>query len=195
MISRRHAWGRIHGTLSDQADLQAALDGKQATLPSGNDGQVLTLVSGSWAAADAAGGGGVVGSPIRINPYVYQSSTITPTLVVGSYYALGQIVRVSLALNDETSYKVALGAGNYELYVIGQTGNSPIMSYYLGSNLLGTIDFYSGSTYNNVQLQLSGGFTVGTSGLYDFKTKATGLNASASGYYNWVNEIVLVQTS
>ena len=80
------AWGSITGTLSDQTDLQTALNGKQAagsyaaashshiiadvtglqtaldgkepSLPSGTDGHVLTLVTGNPTWQAASGGGG-----------------------------------------------------------------------------------------------------------------------------------------
>lgn len=70
------SWGGISGTLADQTDLQTALDGKitdtlttagdilfldgsgYQRLGIGSDDQVLTLVSGLPAWADASGGGG-----------------------------------------------------------------------------------------------------------------------------------------
>lgn len=47
-------WGSITGTLSDQADLQTALDAKLADAPS--DGTQYARQSGAWAAVSASGG-------------------------------------------------------------------------------------------------------------------------------------------
>lgn len=55
-------WGMINGTLSNQTDLQSALDGKLPFVIPGTSGNVLTSNGTIWTSAPATGGGGTWGS-------------------------------------------------------------------------------------------------------------------------------------
>ncbi len=98
------------------------------------------------------------------------------------------------ALNDEVVYDVALDAGTWTITVIGQTNSSSgISTVYLDATSVGTLDWYSASTTNNVVKQITG-ITVSTPGVYALKLKMASKNASATAYRLTAQLITLTRT-
>lgn len=79
-------WGNITGTLSDQTDLQSALDGKQETLVSGTNIKTIngSSVLGSGDLA-ISGGGGSAGGLQTPNPGTMFGWPTSPAITGGSF--------------------------------------------------------------------------------------------------------------
>lgn len=122
-------WGNITGTLSDQTDLQSALDGKQDTLVSATNIKTIngSSVLGSGDLA-ISGGGGSAGGLQTPNPGTMfnwptstalsggfmQDNTMTPDEVLYTQYApMSTVTTVSLGINVRTA---ATGLGRIMVY-------------------------------------------------------------------------------
>lgn len=87
----------------------------------------------------------------------------------------------SSALNDESVWNVALDAGTWTAtFIYYRLTNAPIITAYLDSTSLGTVDMYGSAATDTVATIT--GITVATAGVYAFKVKATSKNGSSSGY-------------
>jgi len=89
----------------------------------------------------------------------------------------------SPGIGDWLSWKFFLAAGSYTLYVIGITGSPYGQVQVLIDSVIqsGVLDWYANPGSVNVILSL--GITVSTSGVHQLDLKVSGKNASSSNYY------------
>ena len=156
----RDEWGEITGTLSDQTDLQAALDAKQDELEAGDN---IKTINGQ----SILGSGDLHVSGTYDLTYGADSQTIN-ILEVKAAIANGDILRVSKTTTDEYGYDTVViytlnnikeGINYYDLYfnyatstydsiqVVGTISNQRVRMRY--NKLLGTITW---DTLTNVTI-------------------------------------------
>lgn len=143
-------WGGITGTLSNQTDLWNALQGKQNSLGTGTNGQILSWQNGApaWVAAPATGvtslGGksGAIGIGSGLSVTSANTLTNTGVLSVGSQTGAitlrgGQTANgsVNLAMSGTQLQASIVGLGNlaYQPDVVTALGYTPYNAANIGS--------------------------------------------------------------
>lgn len=122
---------------------------------------------------------------VQILPWFPTADVNWATLTHDGNYGCAILTTDTSALNNECSFPVALQRGTWNIDVIGRTTNSSgVVSVYLDDTLIGTLDFYSLGSDENVTLSITG-FTVPALNIaagQTLKFKVTSKNASSSSY-------------
>ena len=128
------------------------------------------------------------------------------TVVAGTWTALGTtgtggIGSVAIggsngAINEEVQFKAVLLAGTYKLYLYCDTDiNRGIYTISVNGSSVGTYDAYSATRVAGVVATISSSIVVATSGLVTINVKMASKNASSSGYYARMYELLFVRTA
>lgn len=183
-------------TVTAKGDLiVATASGTVTNRAVGSNGQALVAESGN---SDGLMWADVIPwhQHIMLGDGIYKSAVGTWAVAASSVVAGAQFNNAaSQAVNDELQYDVVLSEGTWSLSVThGKTATAGIMTWYLDSTSLGTIDAYNGSATNNNVSTISS-ISVSTTGRYVLKMKLESKNASASAYRATLQQLTLRRTA
>ena len=111
------------------------------------------------------------------------------------HYHGGYWFNTSNAVTDNWTWKAWMGAGTWSLGFIYSTAtNGGIIDVSVdGSVKINDLDLYGAASYCNVQTAT--GISIASAGEKDVKLEVVDKNVSSSGYYGWVDAIVLWRTA
>ena len=183
-------------TVTAKGDLiVATASGTVTNRAVGSNGQALVAESGN---SDGLMWADVIPwhQHIMLGDGIYKSAVGTWAVAGASVIAGSQFNNsASQAINDELQYDVVLSEGTWSLSVTyGKTTAAGIMTRYLDSPSLGTIDAYNGSATNNNVSTISS-ISVSTTGRYVLKMKLESKNASSSAYRATLQQLTLRRTA